>query len=381
MIINFAEYKTPGQLIDDLLTDRGWTKRVLAIVLGVEETGISRLTSDKRPVDAKTALVLQEVFGVPAEVFLELQKIFDLAQARIVAKPDPTRATRAQLFGDLPITEMVKRGWLDAPSIRDVAEIEKALIAFFGVKTAEEIQNLPHAAKKTDAETPLTLVQLAWLYRVKQIAKDMLVGRYSPQAVASAVENLKNLLGSVEEARKVPRILSECGIRFVIVECLSSTKIDGVCFWLNDFSPVIGMSLRHDRIDNFWFVLRHEIEHILKGHGREVAILDADLDGEKAGLGPNVTAEEKIANEAAANFCVPAKMLSDFIIRKAPFFAKEDIIGFSKVLKVHPGLVAGQIQHKTGRYDRFRDHLEKIRAIVAPGAIVDGWGDVAPVEP
>jgi HTH-type transcriptional regulator/antitoxin HigA len=46
---------------------------------------------------------------------------------------------------------------------------------------------------------------------------------------------------------------------------------------------------------------------------------------------------------------------------------------------VHPALVAGQIQFKTGRYDLFRPHLVKIRDRVLPSAVVDGWGDVAPV--
>jgi HTH-type transcriptional regulator/antitoxin HigA len=41
--------------------------------------------------------------------------------------------------------------------------------------------------------------------------------------------------------------------------------------------------------------------------------------------------------------------------------------------------VAGQLQHKTRRYDLFRNHLVKIRSVVTPNAMVDGWGDVAPV--
>ena len=90
---------------------------------------------------------------------------------------------------------------------------------------------------------------------------------------------------SPEAAGKVPRILTESGIRFVIVEALSSSKIDGVCFWLDDFSPVIGLTLRFDRIDNFWFVLRHELEHVIQRHGRSAAMFDAELEGDRAGTG------------------------------------------------------------------------------------------------
>jgi HTH-type transcriptional regulator/antitoxin HigA len=186
-------------------------------------------------------------------------------------------------------------------------------------------------------------------------------------------------LNAAEEARKVPRILAECGVRYVIVESLVSAKIDGVAFWLDANSPVIGMTLRHDRIDNFWFVLRHEIEHILQGHGFGSTMLDAELEGERAGIGPNISDDERVANDAAANFCVPQESLQRFIARKAPFFAERDILGFARTLRIHPGLVAGQLQHKTSRYDRFRNHLVKIRSTVAPSAMVDGWGDVAPV--
>jgi HTH-type transcriptional regulator/antitoxin HigA len=374
-----SDYRTPGQLISALLKEHGWTQRVLAIVLDIDETGVNRLVSDKRPVDAHMALCLEELFNVPAEQFLELQKSYDLAKARIEARPDARRATRAQLFGGLPIAEMIKRGWIHASDVRDVGNVEKSLVEFFGVRTPEQIAILPHAAKKTIVETGPTLGQLAWLYRVKAIASEMMVARYSRESLLAAIKKLSGLLSAPEEARKVPRILTESGIRYVIVESLASAKIDGVCFWLNDGSPVIGMSLRHDRIDNFWFVLRHELEHMLQLHGRENPIPETELEGEKAGTGPSITEEERVANEAAANFCVPKRLMDGFIARKAPFFAERDILGFARSIQVHPGLIAGQLQHRTGRYDRFRSHLVKIRSAIAPSAIVDGWGDVAPI--
>jgi HTH-type transcriptional regulator/antitoxin HigA len=380
MALENSDFRTPGQLLAALLEERGWSQRTLAIVLGMDETAVSRIIADNRPIDAKLAVILEDVFEEPAERFLGLQKTFDLAQARIVARPDPGRATRAQLFGKLPIAEMAKRGWINVPDIRVVKNVETELMRFFDVNRLKDIEILPHAAKKTVVSFDPTPPQLAWLYRVKKIASEMLVTAYSPQAVISALGKLRLLTSSPEEVRKVPRILAECGIRYALVETLSLAKIDGVCFWLDDRSPVIGMTLRHDRIDNYWFVLRHELEHVLQSHGRTVAMLDAELEGERAGTGPSVSEEERVANEAAAEFCVPKKMMDAFIARKAPFFSEKDLIGFARTIKVHPGLVAGQLQHRTGRYDRFRDHLAKVRAIVAPNAIKDGWGDVAPVE-
>jgi len=371
--------RTPGQLIQQLLAGKGWTKRVLAIVLGQDETAVNKLAADKRPVTAELALMLGEVFDLPPEVFLDLQKRYELAKAQIAVRPDPGRRTRARLFGDLPVSDMIKRGWLDADDVRDVPRVEAALTKFFGVVSVDQIEILPHAAKKTDVNIETTPAQLAWMYRVKEIASEVIVARYSPDSLREALARLSMLLSAPEEARRVPRILTESGVRFVVVESLPSAKIDGVSFWLTPTQPVIGVSLRFDRIDNFWFVLRHEIEHILCNHGRGAVVLDTELEGDRAGVGPDVPLEERIANIAAADFCVPEKQMDRFIARKAPFFAERDILGFAKTLEVHPGLVAGQLQRRTGRYDRFRAHLAKIRSSVIPNAISDGWGNVAPV--
>jgi HTH-type transcriptional regulator/antitoxin HigA len=377
-----ATHKTPGHLIESLLAERGWNQRILAVIFGVTEPTISKLIGGKKAVDARTALMLGEIFDVPAERFLALQKSYELAQAQLVARPDPGRSRRAHIYGGLPIADMIKRGWIDARDARDTKKVEAGLVRFFGASKLDEIEILPHAAKRTNVVGDATPVQLAWLYRVKQIADGMLTPPYSPGAVRDAVGKLKPLLVASQEARKVPRILAEAGIRFVIVESLPGSKIDGVCFWLDEETPVIGMTFRFDRIDNFWFVLRHEIEHILRLHGRaaDAAMLDADLEGERAGTGENVSEEERVANQAAIEFCVPQSKMDRFVKLKAPFYYERDLLGFANTIGVHPGLVAGQLRYRTGRYDLFAAHLTKVRSIVAPGAIVDGWGDVASVD-
>jgi HTH-type transcriptional regulator/antitoxin HigA len=372
------DFRTPGQLLGALLIQKGWSQRVLAVVLGMEETGINKIVADKRPVTAKLAISLEDVFGVPAERFVTLQRDFDLAKARIVARSDPKRATRAQLFAGLPIADMIKRGWLHADDVRD-PRVEGELIRFFGVESVDEIEILPHAAKKTIVSADTTPAQLAWLYRVRQIASEMIVSAYSPSALRFALKKLQTLVLSAEETRKVPRLLAECGIRFAIVESLPGAKIDGVCFWLNENSPVVGMTLRFDRIDNFWFVLRHELEHVLREDGKAQINIDAELEGERAGDSGALAEEERIANAAAADFCVPKDAMNAFIARKAPIFAERDVLGFAATIKVHPGLVAGQLQHKTGRFEILRHHLVKVRSIVSPSAVVDGWGDIAPL--
>ena len=102
----------------------------------------------------------------------------------------------------------------------DPKSVEVELTRFFGVSSIDDIPVLPHAAKKTDVASPATPAQLAWLYRVKQIASDQLTARYSPASVRAAVKRLAPLRAAPDEVRHVPKVLGECGIRFVIVETL-----------------------------------------------------------------------------------------------------------------------------------------------------------------
>lgn len=364
-------HRTPGQLIEALLSERGWNQEVLALVLGTTIATISHLVTGRRRMDAGTALALGDVFGVDPDRFLDLQKSYDLRKAMLETAPDPGRATRAALFASLPISEMTSRGWI-SPNTRDFSDVEGALCRFFDVRSLDEVPDLRYATKKTDSESPITPIQRAWIRRVVQIASEQVTtARYTPAATRNAVENLSSLLLSAEEARKVPRILSECGIRFVIVEPLKSGKIDGVCLWLDDKSPVIALSMRFDRIDNFWFVLRHEIEHVLRGHGKKSPVIDSELD-----VTCSISQEEREANEAAADFCVPQQRMDQLIARKGSMVSKLDLLGFANTIRVHPGIVAGQVQRRTGRFNTFREHQVKIRSIVSPGAAVDGWGDI-----
>lgn len=379
MGISDSDFRTPGQYLRALLDERGWNQQVVAAVLGATRHTVSKLTRDEKPVDAEVALALAEAFGVEPESFLRLQQEYDLALARVKARPNPARAHRARLYGDLPIGAMIGRGWLNVGDVRDVARVEQELVRFFGASSVDDIEVLPHAAKKTLVSGGASPTQLAWLHRVRQIAREMVAPRYSSAALVNAMKELGTLLAAPTEVRRAPRVLAEAGVRVVVVETLPGAKIDGVCFWLDERTPVIGLSLRFDRLDNFWFVLRHECEHVIRGHGRSAVVLDAGLEGERAGVGPDVQEEERVANEAAAEFCVPQRLLRQFIARKAPIFTDRDIVAFAKLVKVHPALVAGQLQRATSRYSRFRDHVTTVRDLVLPNVTHDGWGDVAPI--
>lgn len=250
---------------------------------------------------------------------------------------------------------------------------------FFQTNSLDQVPCLAHNAKKS-CYFETTPLQWAWLFRVRQIAAEMIVPKYSEAVLKKTVDDMQRFMMDQEEIRHVPRVLSECGVRFVVVETLPKADIDGVCFWLDAKFPVIGMTCRHDRIDNFWFVLRHELEHVLNRDGQKSQLssemVDVDLDPQKQ----NLPDEELRANMAASQFCADQDAINSFFTRKYPYMSERDTLGLARRLQRHPGIVVGQLQYKMDRYNWLAKHKVKIRQFLKGAATMDGWGDPAPVS-
>lgn len=367
----------PGEFIREELEARGWSQRDLAYILSVPEQAVNLIIAGKRGISPEMAKALGDAFDVSSDYFANLQQAYEMANAR---NPDPSISRRAHLQSVYPIREMIRREWFENT---DIDLLEAQVMRFFAVNDLSNVPCLAYAAKKADySET--TPVQLAWLFRVRQIASEMPVRPYSEKKLRELVSALPRYTTDPEEVRHIPRALSEHGIRYAIVETLPKANIDGVSFWLGNNSPVIGMTTRHDRIDNFWFVLRHEIEHILRKDGRGDALsadlVDVELEGDRASTDERLPIEERQANAAAADFCVPTDELDSFYLRKHPFISERDVLGFSGRIQRHPGIVVGLLQRKMERYDWLARYKVKIRQYLVGNSIMDGWGVAASVS-
>lgn len=361
---------TPGEYIREELVERGWTQMDLAEILGRPPQVVNEIVAGKRSITPETARGLGDAFGTSAQVWMNLEASYQLA--RVSAKDD-TVSKRAALYGKAPIKEMQRRGWIETTSNAEILETQ--VLAFFEISTLDQPIQFHHAARKS-RDGSLTSAQLAWLYRARQLARALKVqGKFSAASFNSAVSQLAKLKRDVEEARHIPRVLSEAGIRFLIVEPLPHTKIDGVCFWLDADSPVIALSVRYDRIDWFWHTLMHEIAHVKSKDGMESPTLDTELVGVDAQPFEDKAEAEKAADLFAVNFLVSPAKLDKFIARVHPLYSKLKISAFANSNEVHPGIVVGQLQYrKKIAYAHSRDLLVKVRNIVISSALTDGWG-------
>lgn len=360
-----AEVFPPGEFLADELEARGWTQSEFAEIIRRPKKVVNEIIAAKKAITTDTAREFSAALGTSPQYWMNLQTAYDLWRSA----PSPNSeviARDAWLRERFPVREIIKSRWIENSESFDV--LEARVFEFYGIANQnEEPKLLPHAARR-NYDQDMTALQEAWLFRVKNIATMFPVPKFSQKKLRDALPSLEVLMLEPEEIRHVPSILAECGVRFIIVEPIPGSRIDGACLWLDDNSPVIGLSLKGDFLDRFWFNLRHEIEHVLNGDGKTNVIID-DFDAPAS--------EEKceiLANQAAAEFCVPQERLDDFIVRNDPMYSTTKFIGFSRLVKRHPGIVAGQLQHKIHRPELFKKFQPRVRDVIAEVALTDGYG-------
>ncbi|NJM35157.1 MAG: ImmA/IrrE family metallo-endopeptidase [Rhodomicrobium sp.] len=373
----------PGSFIKEEMEARSWDQADLSYILGMDAGQLNKIIKGKANINPDIAIVLGDAFDMPAEFFLNLQKLFDLQHAKTA---DPGVRTRASwVKKGFPLREMIRRGWIEDTEA-DLLDLQ--MMRFFGANSVNDIPFIgdgdvcPHAAKKQRGE--IIPAQYAWLHRVRVIAKTMNCPSYSRQSLIDALPKIRAHMNDKDDIPQIPHILWGCGVRFVLVEPLSGSKIDGVCTWLDD-EPVIGVSTRLNRTDNLCFVIRHEVEHILEEDGKETAythvdVFEPDRDAD------DLPEEERRADTAAAEFLIPQDKLVSFMRRKGKFISERDVLAFAARHHIHPSIVIGQIQHRRSRqsderaYAWLRKYQTGIRDYLMDWKYRDGWSHVAPVE-
>jgi HTH-type transcriptional regulator/antitoxin HigA len=376
--IKIASVDHPGTFITEELEARGWSQTDLAYILGMKVQQLNPLLNGKTNITPDLAAALGDAFDMPAEFFANLQKLYELNRVKPV---DPGVRTRATWSAYFPVREMINRGWIEEtePSLLDVQ-----MLRFFNRNRIEDVPFVgsgaitAHAAKKSSSYADTTPIQYVWLHRVMTIAKMQEAPPYSEDALRANLPRIRAHLLDKDDLVHIPNILQSCGVRFALVEALPKSKIDGVCVWV-DGQPAIGMTTRLDRFDNFAFVLRHELEHILRGDGRAETFSPVDeIDATHFDENADKPDEEKLADAAAVEFCIPKKKLNSFLERKGAFVSEQDVIGFAASLEIHPAIVVGQIQYKRQNYAWLRKYQDSIRNYLMDWKFVDGWGRLVP---
>ena len=368
-----AEGFLPGEFISEELGERGWSQADLAEIIGKTPGMVNELIKGKRKVTPDIAEGLSAAFGTNAEYWTNLETAYQYWYLRSHRDRPPMPQRKAQLMSIAPYRELIRRGWID--SSNDIDVLEENILTFLGMNSIDDDRaEVAHAARKSASYADVSPALHAYLREARQIAHGVYAQPYDIDRLKDALPQLKAFLKNGEDIRLIPKLLAEVGVRLVVVEHLTGTKVDGASLRLEDGSPVIVLSLRYDRIDSFWHTLMHEIGHILN---QDAEIVDSNLVGEDASASDEKPASEMEADEFAVAFLVPQDKLRAFVNNHSPLYYAKDIQGFAQLHQVHPGIVVGQLHHlEELKYYQFREFLDKVRQVITESTLTDGWGAV-----
>ena len=249
-------------------------------------------------------------------------------------------------WDSFPLEEMYKRNWFEGfTGSMDALRNEAEEILKLFVRQAMPRRRpalLRQRARFRSKMDPYAL--WAWQCRVLRLAnRRELSGKYESGVIT------EDWLGKLarescfkDGPQRARKYLERSGIPLVIEAHLPQTHLDGAAFLLPDRSPVIGMTLRHNRLDNFWFVLFHELVHVMKHlrRGRLEDIFD-NLDEQPDEL-------EREADQVAGAMLIPDDKWETALARYAQ--TEESVRAFAEEISINPAVVAGRVRMETGNY-------------------------------
>lgn len=366
----------PGEFIAEELDARGWAQEDLARILGKPLPTINKIIKGKTSITPETAKKLAAAFGTSAELWMNLESSWQLHKSSNDEDDTAEVIERASIYDLAPVREMVRRKWISKTKTPD--DLAEELRKHFGVMSLSEVPNLRAAARSSirGELSEITSAQWAWMCRCRAVSNLVDAPKYRKANLVDCIPELVSRASDPEEIRKVPFMLADCGVRVVLVKHLTGTALDGGALQRNNTKsePIIGLSCRYGRLDNFWFTLMHEIAHVVAGDG---VVADSELERR----GEHVAAYEQKANRAAAEWLIPQEQLDSFIRRTSPLYSTRKITNFARRIGVHPSIVVGQLKHR-GEIDwnKFNKMNVDVRDFVKQSIIQDGWDGPAPLE-
>lgn len=256
----------PGDFILDFLDSLGWTQADLAEVTGFSAKSINLLINNKQGITPDTAVTLEKVFGSPADFWIEVDAKYQIRKREEQnSEKNELTAKKAMLRKYMPVAEMKKKGWF-LYDIDTLEGIEKECLRVFNQKSIPEEEynkDYKFCARQTRFDYDYTLwYSKTWFEYAKLHAATFELPAYNKEKLKKIAENLFSYTLKTNGVAELINDLASCGVGFFVLSHLQKTYLDGAAFICNK-NPFVVYTCRYDRIDNFWFVVAHEIAHIL----------------------------------------------------------------------------------------------------------------------
>lgn len=330
----------PGKLLEEFLAARDMSARELARRCGRSAKLIVEILAGKAPIEPETALQLERVLEMDADLWLGMEASYRLHLAKL--QEETQMALESTWASNFPVRELEKRGYIKSGGAQ--GDRVRQLLAFFGAGSVaacrERFSELAsvsyrHSPSFKSSEEAL----LVWLRFGEKSAESIESADFDRTRFIEELTQIRALtVKSIEVF--IPEIIERCaaaGVAFVLVKPLNGVALSGISRWLTPRKALIQQSLRHKANDHFWFTFYHEAAHLLL-HSRKTVFLDGN------GYSSAEPEEEEEANTWAANFLVPQSAIRSFISGFGG--SAGEVESFAASQGIAPGIVVGQLQKR-----------------------------------
>ncbi|MBW2735124.1 MAG: helix-turn-helix domain-containing protein [Deltaproteobacteria bacterium] len=328
----------PGETIEDLLDEKGWSKAEFAQRIGFTTKHVNELVKGRASISAATAERLSRVLGSTPDFWLvrdaQYQAALEGRRAIEAAKQD------AGWLDELPLRWMRKEGWVETFRNKGAQVLE--CCRFFGVVGVD--------AWRAKYEAPLTAFRAsekfekkigavaAWLREGERRATEMRCRPYNAQRFKAALKEFRAMTNETDPDVFVPKLLEDCaacGVAVVFASAPTGCPASGATRWLATDRAMLLLSLHHRSNDHLWFTFFHEAGHLLL-HGKRMMFIEGfdGLDGD----------QEEEANQFARDLLIPPPAAKRLTKLSACRLSKEEVRAFAQEVGVAPGIVVGRLQ-------------------------------------
>ncbi len=310
---------TPIDAIRFRMEQLGLAQKDLAHYLG-SASRASEVLSGKRPLTLPMIRALSNGLGIPASL--------------LIAEPYIRDAEPELEWSKFPASEMMSRRWIEP-----LVDFSAAVRAFI-LPVAPYAVHFRRTSHLRGARNVDSYALLAWLARVWHQANVMPKQRPGEIPITDLIQDVVRLSWSEQGPLLAIEFLAKHGIPVVVEPALPRTFLDAATLFRAE-GPVIGLTLRFDRLDNFWYTLVHELAHVALHSGHSVLFVD-DLE---TGASDEVESE---ADAFASEALIPAEAW-----RKSPasrLRSRQAVEHLARQLRISPAIVAGRVRRERNDY-------------------------------
>ena len=297
---------------------------------------VSEILSGKRQLTVDMINALSGGLGIPEKALLKKE----------ASENEYSRNITATVF-----KQMLSRGYFEESNLID----HPAILEQFFSKHALQPAMLHRKSKfRTDNSSNIYPI-VAWANRVLDKASLIQANKYSVGTVNLVyMRNIAKF--SADEEHGVKNAIAHLrndGVKVIIEPALMGTKLDGAAIFENKDNPVIGLTLRYDRLDNFWFTLMHELAHVALHSKLDETFIYDDLESKNDSLPEIERDADSLAGEALVESVKwevsPARIIP------SPLAA----LALAHELGVHVAIIAGKARYESGNWKYLSSTVNK----------------------